>query len=102
MAHLYMLMAENQFRLGLVKSSKQFLNESNKCLSKALKIEEDDLSERKIKKIDKEKLLLGNKTKIGCLRLESHIVAFFGTNKEKKKILQVLRSAKSTMFMKMN
>lgn len=38
MGHLYMLMAENQFRLGLILSAKNFLKQSNECITKALKL----------------------------------------------------------------
>jgi len=81
MSHLYLLMGENQFRLGLIKHSKKYLKQANICLKKALKIDDEGPSERRINRINKEKLLLGNTTKIGCLRLESHIVAFFGSSK---------------------
>lgn len=38
----------------------------------------DDEKYRENTRVNKEKLMLGNNTHLGCLRLEAHIVAHFG------------------------
>lgn len=47
-----MLMAENQFRLGLIVSAKNFLKQSFDCINKALKLEnKEDL--KNIKRLNR-------------------------------------------------
>jgi ABC-type uncharacterized transport system fused permease/ATPase subunit len=46
--------------------------------------------------------MLGNNTRIGCLRLEAHIAAFYGTEREKRKLLKELKKAQKTMSECMN
>lgn len=54
----------------------------------------DDQKYREKTRVNKEKLLLGNNTYLGCLRLEAHIVAYFGDIDEKRKTLQNLLQKK--------
>jgi hypothetical protein len=76
MAQLYLIMAENQFRLGLITNSKNYLLQSNECLEKALKINEskngsnnNNNKKNKNRDIYQSKYLLGNNITIGCLKL---------------------------------
>ena len=74
-------MAENQFRLGLYINAHTFLDRAKESIIKSLKL---DRQPKNSKTFDQRKLLYGNKTKIGIVKLESHMIAFFGTYKEKK------------------
>lgn len=57
MAHLYLLMGENQFRLGVITKSRKFIEQAQLCLEKSLKLDENYIEDTKI---NREKLLLGN------------------------------------------
>lgn len=77
MAHLYLLMGQNQFKLGLIANAREYLRNAGLCLRKALKL--DDKKYEKSTLVNREKAMLGNATHLGCLRLEASIVSYFGT-----------------------
>lgn len=48
MAHLYYLMGENQYRLGIISKSRKFLQQAVECLEKSLKLDEGYIENTKI------------------------------------------------------
>ena len=70
LANLYLLMAENQFRLGLFVNASSFLDRAKSSLTKALKLErKQEMKEKNKSSLDLDKLEYGNKTRIGIIKL---------------------------------
>lgn len=70
MCRLYLLMADNQYKLGLVNNSMKFLEKCDTNLNTILKIDKQN------SRLDKKKLLYGNPIKIGIFKLKAQFVTF--------------------------